>query len=104
MFIFSPFQFKRFSDRIGEIDLRRTALYHIKHANEDDADVESSEFHQAYCKWTVLNLTEEYNVFQKKIRAIVTLPQLLHKKDFVIDSLREALKSATTLSLQPVLE
>lgn len=97
-------QFKTFSERVGEIDLRKTALYHIKHTNEDNSDVEACEFHQTYCKWTVLNLTEEYNQFQKKIRGVVTLPQLLHQKDFVVEVLQDALDKATTLSLQPLLE
>lgn len=100
----SSVQFKSFSDRVSEIDLRKTALYRIKHKNEDNSEVDACEFHQAYCKWTVLNLTEEYNVFQKKIRNVVTLPQLLHQKEFVIETLEEAIDKATTLSLQPLLE
>lgn len=79
-------------------------MYHIKHKNEDNSDVDACEFHQAYCKWTVLNLTEEYNGYQKKIRNIVTLPQLLHQKNFVIETLGEAIDKATILSLQPLLE
>lgn len=66
--------------------------------------MDACEFHQTYCKWTVLNLTEEYNGFQKKIRNIVTLPQLLHQKDFVLETLGNAIDNATTLSLQPLLE
>lgn len=52
----------------------------------------------------VLNLTEEYNAFQKDIRGIVTLPQLVLKKEFVINKLNDALEKATVLSLQPLLE
>lgn len=63
-----------------------------------------TEFHQTYCKWIVLNLTEEYAGFQKKIRDVVTLPQLLLKKDDVINKLVDALEKATVLSLQPLLE
>lgn len=104
-FLFFFVQFKRFGDRIGEIDLRRNALYHIKHVNEEIAeDVDETEFYQTYCKWTVLNLTEEYAKFQRKIRSIVTLPQLLHKKEFVIETLHEAIENGTNLSLQPILE
>lgn len=97
-------QFKSFGERINEIDLRRTALYRIRHKNEDAGDDEDTEFHKTYCKWTVLNLTEEYNAFQKQIRNIVTLPQLLLKKEFVIKTLVEALENATVLSVQPLLE
>lgn len=85
--------------------MRRSALYRIRHENENtDEDATDTEFHQTYAKWIVLNLTEEYNGFQKKIRGIVTLPQLLLKKDFVINALIEALEKATVLSMQPLLE
>lgn len=85
--------------------MRRSALYHIRHKNENpDDDTPDTEFHQTYVKWIALNLTEEYNAFQKQIRGIVTLPQLLLKKDFVIDRLIDALEKATVLSMQPLLE
>lgn len=98
-------QFKTFGERINEIDLRRTALYRIRHKNEATGDdAPDTEFHQTYCKWMVLNLTEEYNAFQKEIRSVVTLPQLLLKKDFVVKTLINALENATVLSMQPLLE
>lgn len=99
------FQFKTFGERINEIDLRRSALYRIRHENENtDDDTPDTEFHQTYLKWIVLNLTEEYNGFQKQIRGIVTLPQLLLKKDFVVNKLIDAMENATILSMQPLLE
>lgn len=97
-------QFKSFADRIAQIDLRQTALYHIQHVNEDQPDENETYFRQAYVKWTVLNLTDEYNVFQRQVRDIVTLPQLLHKREHVVQRLLAALANATTLSLQPLLE
>lgn len=86
--------------------MRRSALYRIRHQNEGGTgeDAQETEFHQTYCKWIVLNLSEEYGAFQKKIRGIVTLPQLLLKKDYVIQTLADALEKATVLSLQPLLE
>lgn len=99
------FKFKTFGDRINEIDLRRSALYRIRHENENTVDdTPDTEFHQTYVKWIVLNLTDEYNGFQKEIRNIVTLPQLLLKKDYVINRLLDALEKATVLSMQPLLE
>lgn len=87
------------------MDLRRTALYRIRHENETiDEETKTTEFHQNYCKWVVQNLTEEYNAFQKQIRGVITLPQLLLKKDFVIDALVDALGKSTVLSQQPLLE
>ncbi|XP_068147999.1 small subunit processome component 20 homolog [Drosophila tropicalis] len=101
----NTFRFKSFGDRVNEIDLRRLALYHIGHRNEelDEAETETY-FQQTLQKWNVLNLTEEYNYFSKRCRKIVTLPQLLHQKDFVIDLLLERLATATNLSQQPLLE
>lgn len=101
----NTFRFKSFTDRVNEIDLRHLALYHIGHKYEQLEEVENETyFQQTLQKWNVLNLTEEYNYFSKRCRNIVTLPQLLHQKDFVIDLLLERLATATTLSQQPLLE
>lgn len=97
-------QFKSFADRIQLIDLRHNALYHIQHVNEEQPAENETHFHVAYVKWTTLNLTDEYGAFQRKIRNIVTLPQLIHKKDYVVELLLASLAQATTLSLQPLLE
>lgn len=79
-------------------------MYHIRHENEEIDDVQTTEFHQTYCKWIVLNLTEEYATFHKKVRDVITLEQLIWKKDFVIDHLIKSIENATVLSLQPLLE
>ncbi|XP_055858759.1 small subunit processome component 20 homolog [Episyrphus balteatus] len=100
----NTFRFKSFADRVTEIDIRRSALYYIGHANEELPEDDETYFHQTIKKWSVLNLTDEYNQFSKKCNGIVTLPQLLHKKDFVVDHLLEKLSTATNLSLQPLLE
>ncbi|XP_065367264.1 small subunit processome component 20 homolog [Calliphora vicina] len=100
----NTFRFKSFADRVNEIDLRRLALYHIGHENEELPEDNETFFHQTLKKWMVLNLSEEYSLFSRKVIKIVTLPQLLHKKDFVVDLLLEKLACATNLSLQPLLE
>ncbi|EDW01413.1 GH20469 [Drosophila grimshawi] len=101
----NTFRFKSFTDRVNEIDLRHLALYHIGHKYEQLEEAENETyFQQTLQKWNVLNLTEEYNDFSKRCRKIVTLPQLLHQKDFVIDLLLERLATATNLSQQPLLE
>lgn len=79
-------------------------MYHIQHVNEETPEENETHFRQAYGKWIVLNLSDEYNLFQKKIRDIITLPQLIHKKEYVVDLLLTSLAKATTLSLQPLLE
>lgn len=85
--------------------MRHLALYHIGHKYEQLEHAENETFfYQTLQKWNVLNLTEEYSYFSKRCRNIITLPQLLHQKDFVIDLLLERLATATNLSQQPLLE
>lgn len=99
----NAFQFKSFHERISEVDVRQSVLYHVNHENEE-LNEHQSFFHQTMQKWSVLNLSEEYNRFQSPLRGIVTLSQLLHKKDFVFEHLLVSLDSATELSLQALLE
>lgn len=90
---------------MNEINIRKYALYHIDHQNEElDQDSGDTFFIQTVHKWNVLNLTDEYNDFSKKVKSINNLAQLLHKKDFVIELLLEHISAATNLSLQPLLE
>uniref|UniRef100_A0A1A9W7R9 Small subunit processome component 20 homolog n=1 Tax=Glossina brevipalpis TaxID=37001 RepID=A0A1A9W7R9_9MUSC len=100
----NTFRFKSFADRVNEIDLRRLALYHIGHGNEELPEDNETYFHQTLRKWMDLNLTEEFSHFTRKVHKIVTLPQLLHRKDIVLDILLEHLATATNLSIQPLLE
>ncbi|XP_055540355.1 small subunit processome component 20 homolog isoform X3 [Wyeomyia smithii] len=97
------FQFKSFRERIAEIDIRRTTLYHISHENEL-LEGDQSNFHEAVQKWSVLNMSEEFQQFIIPIRSVVTLPQLLHKKVFIFEHLSDCLKNASNLSLQALLE
>lgn len=96
-------QFKSFHDRVAEVDVRRSALYYVEHENEE-LDEQQCFFQQTIQKWSALNLSEEYQQFQARLRGIVTLPQLLHKKDFVLEHLLRSLDNATELSLQALLE
>ncbi|XP_036332931.1 small subunit processome component 20 homolog isoform X1 [Rhagoletis pomonella] len=101
----NTFRFKSFADRVGEIDIRRLALYRIGHQNEELPEEENETyFHQTLKKWMVLNLTDEFGQFSRRCLKVVTLPQLVHQKDFVIDLLLERLSTATNLALQPLLE
>uniref|UniRef100_A0A1B0FCE8 Uncharacterized protein n=1 Tax=Glossina morsitans morsitans TaxID=37546 RepID=A0A1B0FCE8_GLOMM len=100
----NTFRFKSFADRVNEIDLRGLALYHIGHSNEELPEDNETYFHQTLKKWMVLNLTEEFSHFTRKVCKIVTLHQLVDKKKYVLDTLLEHLATATTLSMQPLLE
>lgn len=69
-------------------------------------DGDQSYFFQTYQKWLILNLTDEFASFEKTLRNVTTttLPQLIHHKDKVIETLLDRLNQATVLSLQPLLE
>ncbi|XP_062545125.1 small subunit processome component 20 homolog [Armigeres subalbatus] len=99
----NAFQFKTFHDRIAEVDVRRSALYYVEHEYEE-LDENQSFFQQTIQKWSALNLSDEYQKFQAPLRGIVTLPQLLHKREFVVGHLLSSLDNATELSLQALLE
>ncbi|XP_026828311.1 small subunit processome component 20 homolog [Ooceraea biroi] len=98
----NTFQFKPFSERITEIDV--DIFHHVRHRNEDISEEIQTYFHETLQKWNVLNLTEDYTTFKKQVRNIVTLPELLHRKRYVIDMLMEYLKKRDSLFLQPILE
>ncbi|KAL9705380.1 hypothetical protein quinque_008898 [Culex quinquefasciatus] len=100
----NDFQFKTFAERISEVDIRRSALYYVEHENEA-LDENQSCFHQTIQKWSSLNLTEEYQQrFQAPVRGLITLPQLLHRKEFVLEHVLQCLDNATNHSLQALLE
>lgn len=102
--ILFTFQFSSFADRISAIDVRHTAIYHLDHANSDYPEENETYFYKAIQKWKVLNLTTEYVNFGKKVERIITLPQLIHRKDEVVNLLIESLENGTPLTLQPLLE
>ncbi|KYN45016.1 Small subunit processome component 20 like protein [Trachymyrmex septentrionalis] len=96
------FRFKPFSERITEIDV--DVFHRVTHRNEDEAEEIETYFHETLLKWNVLNLTDGYTAFRKEVRDIITLPQLLHKKQHVIDTLMLYLRKRDPLFLQPILE
>ncbi|KAG6800475.1 small subunit processome component 20 [Apis mellifera caucasica] len=98
----NTFQFKTFSERINEIDV--DIFHYVSHRNEENDEETETYFYQTLQKWNFLNLTEGYCSFKKKVRNIVTLPQLINQKQFVIDTLIEYLEKRDILFLQPILE
>lgn len=66
-------------------------------------DSNGTHFRECYVEWSDKNLSNEYKGFQRRIRDIVTLPQLMHHQHDVVQWLDEALAAATTLSLEPLL-
>lgn len=100
--LFILLQFKPFSERISEIDV--DVFHRVAHRNEEVDEEAETYFYQTLQKWNFLNLTEEYCNFKKTVRHIVTLPQVINQKQFVIDTLLEYLKKKDVLFLQPILE
>ncbi|XP_014487872.1 PREDICTED: small subunit processome component 20 homolog, partial [Dinoponera quadriceps] len=97
----NTFQFKPFSERITEIDI--DVFHRVGHRNEASSEEIETHFHETLQKWNVLNLTDGYIAFKKEVRNIVTLPQLIHQKQYVIDTLMGYLKKRDALFLQPIL-
>lgn len=96
-------QFKSFSERVNEIDI--DVFHRVVHKNEENNEEEvETYFHETLQKLNFLNLTEGYCSFKRQVRDIVTLPQLLNKKQYVIDLLLEYLNKQDVLFLQPILE
>ncbi|KAL6428059.1 hypothetical protein ACFW04_008441 [Cataglyphis niger] len=98
----NTFRFKPFSERVTEIEV--DVFHRVGHRYEDNCEEVETYFHQTLQKWNVLNLTDGYIAFKKQVRDIITLPQLIHKKQYVIDTLMEYLKKRDPLFLQPILE
>ncbi|XP_034830550.1 small subunit processome component 20 homolog [Maniola hyperantus] len=100
----NTFRFVSFAERINAIDIRHAALYHIEHVYANQPNENESHFHLALQKWHGLNLTENFKKFKKEVYGIVTVPQLIHKKDEVLQLLEKYLKLEDQLCLQPLLE
>lgn len=84
--------------------MRRGALYHLDHVYADAPEKDETHFYNTLKKWKVLNLTTEFVEFSKKVNDIITLPQLLFRKQEVIDLILEQLKNKNILNVQPFLE
>ncbi|OWR44952.1 hypothetical protein KGM_210874 [Danaus plexippus plexippus] len=100
----NTFRFIPFAERINTIDIRHAALYHIEHVNASQPGENDTHFHLALQKWHGLNLTENFKKFKKEVYGVVTVPQLIHKKDEVLEILERYLKKEDPLCQQPLLE
>lgn len=93
-----------FAERINAINIRHAALYHIEHANTQHPEENETHFHIAIRKWQGLNLTENFKKFRRDVYGVITVPQLLHKKDHLLKILETYLHLEDPLCLQPLLE
>ncbi|KAJ2937884.1 hypothetical protein O0L34_g18707 [Tuta absoluta] len=100
----NTFRFIPFAERINAIDVRHAALYNIEHAYAAQPEENETHFHLALQKWNVLNLTDNFKKFRKEVFGIITVPQLVHRKDEVLDKLEKYLNLEDQLCLQPLLE
>lgn len=97
-------QFIPFAERINAIDIRHAALYHIEHEYTKHPYENETHFNVAVQKWFALNLTVNFKKFRKEVFGIITVPQLVHRKDEVLDILEKYLNLEDPLCLQPLLE
>lgn len=100
----NTFKFVSFAERINLIDIRHAALYHIEHAYTEQPEENETHFHIALRKWYALNLTDNFKKFRKDVSGIITVPQLIHKKEYVLGTLEKYLLLEDQLCLQPLLE
>ncbi|XP_050683521.1 small subunit processome component 20 homolog [Leptidea sinapis] len=100
----NTFRFVPFAERINSIDIRHAALYHIEHVYASQPEDNETHFHLAIQKWHALNLTENFKKFKKEVFGIITVPQLIHKKEDVIKLLQQYISLDDQLCLQPFLE
>lgn len=86
-------------------EIKIDALNRVPHPNERFSDEgQETYFYQCLQKWNFMNLSESYSALKKEAQGIITLPQLLNKKEFVIETLLKYLNKRNPLSLQSVLE
>lgn len=78
----------------------------MEHEYETQSEEDECYLFQSIQKWNVLNLSESYDKIRKDIQPhnIITLPQLLHRKDEVVEVLLRHLKQKDILCLQSLLE
>lgn len=93
-----------FAERINSIDIRHAALYHIEHAYTEKPEENETHFHLALRKWHGLNLSLNFKKFKKEVFGVITVPQLVHRKDDVVEILEKYLNLEDQLCLQPLLE
>ncbi|XP_049540070.1 small subunit processome component 20 homolog isoform X2 [Anopheles darlingi] len=98
------FQFKSFRDRIKEVDIRRSAFYHVETSEDKLSEQGGTFFYSALKTWSVLNLTNEYAEYQRKFQDSNTLTLLIFNKDAIMTHLLSCLRETSDAAVQPLLE
>ncbi|XP_072378550.1 small subunit processome component 20 homolog [Diabrotica undecimpunctata] len=100
----NTFKFLPFSERISNIDI--DIFHKVPHEYNSQDEENETFFQQTITKWTVMNLSQGYEKFQRDIRSYdyITLPQLLLVKDHLIQTVLKYVKEGDPLYLQPLLE
>ncbi|KAH6811413.1 hypothetical protein C2S51_025175 [Perilla frutescens var. frutescens] len=94
------FRFKKFSQRIKEID---TDVYQSSSSKAEPSNG-SSFFHDCLIECRELNTAEDFISFYEEFFPLVqTLPQIILQKGLIISSLLSRLKMEARLSLEPIL-
>nr|XP_024214099.1 small subunit processome component 20 homolog [Halyomorpha halys] len=97
------FKFIPFSERIGKVKI--DVVHQIKHKYELDICQTSTHLFQAYEKWISLNSSQSFTELRKEITYdIKILPQLLVRKEELVNILEKHLASKNPLNLQPTLD
>ncbi|XP_022238550.1 small subunit processome component 20 homolog [Limulus polyphemus] len=98
----NTFRFQTFSERIAAVNI--DVIHRIGQSSQVPEERETFLL-EAVEKWSDLNCTEEFDKLSKKIgRDIQLLPQVLHRKDELVEILQESLQKVDNLALDATLE
>ncbi|CAA9996624.1 unnamed protein product [Nesidiocoris tenuis] len=87
----NTFKFEPFSQRIANIKID---VFHKVAHKYDTEDEETTHFHQALEKWSLLNLSDSFEQMRSElVRDVKILPQLLAVKDDVVSLIWEPVSS-----------
>ncbi|CAH1392234.1 unnamed protein product [Nezara viridula] len=97
------FKFIPFSERIGKVKI--DVIHQIKHKYEYGDPSKTTNMYQTYEKWMSLNSSEICKELRKNSTYdIKILPQLLARKEELVNTLKKHLAAKNPLTLQPTLE
>lgn len=96
------FRFVKFSERIAKINVNVVHRLGLQKDLPEDAD---TFFYEALVKWEDLNCTQSYENFKKECgRDVITLTQLVHNEQRVVQCLQKHLNVINSNAYQPLLE
>ncbi|XP_062230251.1 uncharacterized protein LOC133927941 isoform X2 [Phragmites australis] len=95
------FMFKRFSQRVEEIDID---VYRSLHAVKAEPSGGSSFFLDTLVEWRELNTAEDFiSLYEEMMPLVQTLPQIVLHREKLFSALQQRVNMSARLSLEPIL-